>query len=51
MSEKQICIEMAKSHNYGMTVMIIENRHGNASIHGVPEETMIKMRNRFSVKL
>jgi predicted kinase len=31
--------------------MIVENRHGNKSIHDVPESTMQKMRQRFSVKL
>lgn len=44
-------LEMAARYGYKVTTMIIENRHGNASIHGVPEETMTKMRNRFSVKL
>ncbi len=31
--------------------MIVENRHGNKSLHNVPESTMQKMRQRFSVKL
>ncbi len=31
--------------------LIVENRHGNKSIHDVPESTMQKMRQRFSVKL
>jgi len=31
--------------------IIVENRHGNKSIHDVPEYTMTAMRNRFSVKL
>lgn len=44
-------LEMAEQHGYTVTTLIVENRHGNSSIHGVPEETMTKMRNRFSVKL
>lgn len=44
-------LKLAEKHGYQVTTMIIENRHGNKSIHGVPEETMTKMRNRFSVKL
>ena len=31
--------------------LIVENRHGNKSVHDVPEETMKRMRNRFSIKL
>lgn len=33
------------------TVLIVENRHGNKSIHDVPETVVDTMRNRFSVKL
>lgn len=44
-------LELAEKYGYTVTTMIIENRHGNSSVHNVPEETMTKMRNRFSVKL
>lgn len=44
-------LELAKEFGYRITCIIVENRHGNVSIHGVPEETMTKMRDRFSVKL
>jgi predicted kinase len=44
-------LEMAKEFGYAVTSIIVENRHGNESIHNVPEETMAKMRQRFSVKL
>ena len=44
-------LEMAAKFGYRVTTLIVENRHGNSSIHGVPEETMTKMRDRFSVKL
>jgi len=44
-------LELAEQYGYTVTVMIIENRHGSSSVHGVPEGTMTKMRNRFSVKL
>jgi hydroxymethylpyrimidine/phosphomethylpyrimidine kinase len=43
--------EMAKNHGHEVTVLIVENRHGNKSIHDVPEETIQKMKNRFSIKL
>jgi predicted kinase len=31
--------------------LIVENRHGNKSVHGVPERTIERMLRRFSVKL
>lgn len=31
--------------------IIVENRHGNESLHGVPDHAMEAMRNRFSLKL
>jgi len=44
-------LEMADKYGYAVTSIIVENRHGNMSIHDVPEETMAKMKTRFSVKL
>lgn len=44
-------LELAEKHSYRVTTLVVENRHGNQSIHGVPEETMTKMRNRFSIKI
>lgn len=44
-------IELAEAYQYSVTVLIVENRHGHFSIHDVPEETMQKMSNRFSIKL
>ena len=44
-------IELAKEYGYQVTTLIVENRHGNQSIHNVPEESRIKMKNRFEVKL
>ena len=44
-------LDMAKEYGYDVTSIIVENRHGNKSVHDVPAETIDKMRNRFSVKL
>lgn len=44
-------LDMAAEYGYSITSLIVENRHGNSSIHNVPEETMQKMQDRFSVKL
>ncbi len=44
-------LELAKLFEYHVVSLVVENRHGNVSIHNVPDITMDKMRNRFSVKL
>ncbi|WIC39330.1 AAA family ATPase [Pseudomonas phage vFB297] len=44
-------IDMAEEFGYTVISLIVENRHGNKSVHDVPESTMEAMRNRFSVKL
>jgi hypothetical protein len=31
--------------------LIVENRHGSQNIHGVPEEKLQTMKNRFEIKL
>ena len=31
--------------------LVVENRHGNSSTHGVPDHTLEAMRDRFSLKL
>lgn len=52
-TEKEIkpYIKLAQKHNYRLVSMIVENRHGSKSIHNVPEATMQKMHDRFSIKL
>lgn len=42
-------LSLAKKYGFDVTTMIIENRHGNKSVHGVPQEVMDKMKARFSV--
>jgi predicted kinase len=42
---------LAKKRGYTLVSLIVENRHGNVSIHNVPEDTMQKMEARFTVKL
>lgn len=44
-------LDLAEKYGYQVISLIVENRHGNASVHGVPEETMTRMEERFSVKL
>ena len=43
--------KMAERYNYRVHSIIVENRHGNENIHGVPEDKLQQMKNRFNVKL
>jgi len=50
-SEFQEYMNIAKEHGYQVFSVIVENRHGNKSVHSVPEETLEKMKDRFDIKL
>ena len=43
--------EIANQYGYAVFSIIVENRHGNKSVHNVPGETMIKMKDRFDIQL
>ena len=49
--EMETYYEMAKRYNYRVHSVIIENRHGNENIHGVPEDKLQIMKDRFQIKL
>jgi hypothetical protein len=42
---------MAESWNYRVFSIIVENRHGGINQHGVPEDKLQAMKNRFKTKL
>ena len=44
-------LDLAMTYNYDIISLIVENRHGNSSVHNLPAETIEKMRKRFSIKL
>lgn len=44
-------IKMAERYNYRVHTVIVENRHGNENVHGVPEDKLQQMKNRFQIKL
>jgi len=44
-------VKYAEANGYRVTITIVENYHGNKSVHDVPEESMARMRNRFQVNL
>ena len=43
--------DLARNFNYKVFSIIVENRASTKNIHGVPEETIIKMKNRFEISL
>lgn len=43
--------EWATDFDYKVYSLIVENRHEGVNEHGVPEEKLIEMKNRFQVKL
>jgi len=43
--------ELAKQYGYKVFSIIVENRHGGVNQHGVPEDKIELMRNRFEIKL
>lgn len=43
--------DLAKKYGYYVFSIIVENRHGNESIHDVPEEAIQRMEDRFNIKL
>lgn len=49
--EVEIYAKIAEDYNANFVSLIIENRHGSKSVHNVPDTSIEKMRQRFSIKL
>ena len=49
--EMDIYFDMAQRYNYRVHTVIVENRHGNENVHGVPENKLQEMKERFQIKL
>jgi predicted kinase len=43
--------ELAEKYGYRVHSIIVENRHGGKNIHGVPDDKLEQMKNRFQIKL
>jgi len=43
--------KMAERYNYRVHTVIVENRHGNENVHGVPQDKLQQMKNRFQIQL
>jgi hypothetical protein len=49
--EMQPYYDLAEKYGYRVYSLIVENRHGGVNEHGVPEEKLVQMKNRFEIKL
>jgi len=49
--EMEAYYKLAKQYGYRVTSIIVENRHGGINEHGVPEDKLEQMKNRFEIKL
>jgi len=49
--EMEAYYKLAQSWNYKVFSLIVENRHGGVNEHGVPEDKLQAMKDRFEVKL
>jgi len=49
--EMEPYFKLAKEYGYTVFSIVVENRHGGVNQHGVPEEKLEQMRNRFELKL
>ena len=49
--EMEAYFDLAKKYEYKVISLIVENRHGGKNVHGVPDEKIEQMRNRFIFKL
>lgn len=43
--------DMAERYNYRIHTVVVENRHGGNNVHGVPNDKLDVMQNRFEIKL
>jgi predicted kinase len=49
--EMEPYFNLAKEFGYKVFTIVVENRHGGINQHGVPEDKLEQMRNRFNIKL
>jgi adenylate kinase family enzyme len=49
--EMEDYFKLAEKYEYKVVSLILENRHGSQNIHGVPDEKLQIMKDRFQIKL
>lgn len=49
--EMEPYFKLASEYSYSIFVCTVENRHGKANIHGIPDDQLDKMAAKFRIKL
>lgn len=49
--EMEEYLKMAETFRYKVHTIVVENRHGSKNVHNVPEATLVKMKERFNIKI
>ena len=49
--EMEPYFKLAEKYGYMVFTMVVENRHGGKNLHGVPDDTLEKMKSRFEIQL
>ena len=49
--EMEDYFKLADKYGYKVVSLILENRHGSKNVHGVPDEKLQIMKDRFQIKL
>jgi predicted kinase len=49
--EMKAYFDLASKYDYKVFSIIVENRHGGKNLHGVPDDTLKKMKDRFQISL
>jgi hypothetical protein len=49
--EMEPYFKLAAEFGYRLHVLTVENRHGSANVHDIPEEHVAKMRAKYVVNL
>lgn len=47
MLEMKAYLKFAEMYDYDVTTLVVENRHGNSSVHDVPDETLVRQAKRL----
>lgn len=49
--EMEAYFDLAKKYGYKVFTIVVENRHGGENVHGVPDDKLQQMKDRFTIKL
>jgi hypothetical protein len=49
--EMEDYFKLAEKYQFKIVSLIVENHHGGKNVHGVPDDKLEIMKNRFEIKL